>query len=979
MLLCVFNFDLWIGLERLLYLLDVAESRKPREKRSHPRRDDRARLQRLSTATGRFFFSFFLLLPLTLLSSPFRFNKKNFQPVDLAPLDDEFASASLHQEQPAAAQASSSSSSSTLPAFLTNLLDPSASVDLPPGPAAAALRLDNRELDKLVAALGRSRATWRRALMLHEWLLAAGHALDGRLATTLLRAASQHGAAVTALGLYDWMRSPVEEGGAALQPTVFTYTAAMRAALAGGLLDRALRVWDDAAAAGCAPDCRMATALVEVSARRGDTDRALAAYAAMRDAPRGSRLSPSVHAYTAAMRAAAEGGRPEAALAIWDDLEAARPAVRPTGHAYAAAISACAGAGDWRRAVRLFEAMLAQGIKPDVVSCTALVAALGGGGRADDAAAAVRWMLAAGVRPNVRTYTALLSAQAGARRWDLALDTLARMKGSTSALSSKGRLAAAAAAATSAPASPSDTAAAAAAAGATGVEPNAYTYSALIKAAGEQGQWRLAEAIFGELEREALGAREAQRAQERAVAAEVSATTTTKDRKATDASSPAPARFRSSIDVSRRDSMDVRSFNLAAQLAEQVLDGFASEGEEDEVEGDFTPPRSPVSPAPLSPSSNSSRSSSSSTTLSPSSSAAALSRYSWAAAAPASAAAAAADSSNPWGGGDESDELDDASRPLASASAAAAWSPVAAAPAASAATNANRPPALLNEVVCGALMAAHERAGRADDAVRVLSRAAALGVVPNAVMFNTALAALGRRGRFDEALALFEAMPFSPPDAVAHETLVAAAGVAGRPADAEAAFERLVAAGHAPRDYAFCGLIAAHSAAGDLQSALAVRERYAAAAAEAAAKARRQQQPASSTGAGLLGGVRSALSFTKQRPSAPPPSPAFAAVAGAAAGAAASALAQATPAKPSVHVYNALLAACERARAWDDAMLVAEGMRRDAVAPDADTARLLQAVGRGGVGAVEDAQLAAAALSAALAAAGGLLMRTGIF
>lgn len=825
--------------------------------------------------------------------------------------------------------------------------------------------------------------------MLHEWLLAAGHALDGRLATTLLRAASQHGAAVTALGLYDWMRAPVEEGGAALQPTVFTYTAAMRAALAGGLLDRALQVWDDAAAAGCAPDCRMATALVEVSARRGDTDRALAAYAAMRDAPRGSRLSPSVHAYTAAMRAAAEGGRPEAALAIWDDLEATRPAVRPTGHAFAAAISACAGAGDWRRAVRLFEAMLAQGVKPDVVSCTALVAALGGGGRADDAAAAVRWMLAAGVRPNVRTYTALLSAQAGARRWDLALDTLARMKGSSSSASGSGsgafsssrgggRLAAVAAAATAASpssTSSSDAAAAAAAAGATGVEPNAYTYSALIKAAGEQGQWRLAEAIFGELEAEALAAREAQRAQERAVAAEVSggseASASKDSRKAAAAAAPAPAAaaarnpLRSSIDASRRDSIDVRSFNLAAQLAEEVLDGFATEGDE-EGGGTSTPPCSPASPAPLSPASNSS-----SSTLSPSSSAAALSRYSWAAAAPASAAAAAADASNPWGGAGDDDD----------AGAAAAWSPAAAAPASAAiaapSPSTGRPPALLNEVVCGALMAAHERAGRADDAVRVLSRAAALGVAPNAVLFNTALAALGRRGRFDEALALFEAMPFSPPDAVAHETLVAAAGVAGRPADAEAAFERLLAAGHAPRDYAFCGLIAAHSAAGDLKSALAVRERYAAAAAEAAAKARRQQQQ-HAIGGGLLSGVRSALSFGK-RSSPASSSPAFAAVAGAAAGAAASAAALATPAVPSVHVYNALLAACERARAWDDAVTVAEGMRRDGVAPDADTARLLQAVGRGGVGAVEDAQLAAAALSAALAAAGGLLMRTGVF
>lgn len=53
--------------------------------------------------------------------------------------------------------------------------------------------LDNRELDKLVAALGRSKATWRRALLLHEWLLALGHAPDDRLCTTLMRVASQHG------------------------------------------------------------------------------------------------------------------------------------------------------------------------------------------------------------------------------------------------------------------------------------------------------------------------------------------------------------------------------------------------------------------------------------------------------------------------------------------------------------------------------------------------------------------------------------------------------------------------------------------------------------------------------------------------------------------------------------------------------------------------------------------------------------------
>lgn len=61
------------------------------------------------------------------------------------------------------------------------------------GRQVTAGKLDNRELDKLVGALGRSRATWRRALLLHEWLLGLGHAPDDRLCTTLIRVCAQHG------------------------------------------------------------------------------------------------------------------------------------------------------------------------------------------------------------------------------------------------------------------------------------------------------------------------------------------------------------------------------------------------------------------------------------------------------------------------------------------------------------------------------------------------------------------------------------------------------------------------------------------------------------------------------------------------------------------------------------------------------------------------------------------------------------------
>jgi pentatricopeptide repeat protein len=82
----------------------------------------------------------------------------------------------------------------------------------------------------------------------------------------LIRVCSEHGQSVTALSVYEWMKAPPSVGGAGLCPTVYTYTAAMRAALAAGLLDRALHVWEDAQAAKCPLDCRLCITYIEVRA-----------------------------------------------------------------------------------------------------------------------------------------------------------------------------------------------------------------------------------------------------------------------------------------------------------------------------------------------------------------------------------------------------------------------------------------------------------------------------------------------------------------------------------------------------------------------------------------------------------------------------------------------------------------------------------------------------------------------------------------
>lgn len=86
----------------------------------------------------------------------------------------------------------SSCCNQALPTELLQLADASAPVSLPPPHTVPPGTLDNRELDKLVGTLGRNKATWRRALVLSQWLQESGHVLDDRLCTTVSTSADEH-------------------------------------------------------------------------------------------------------------------------------------------------------------------------------------------------------------------------------------------------------------------------------------------------------------------------------------------------------------------------------------------------------------------------------------------------------------------------------------------------------------------------------------------------------------------------------------------------------------------------------------------------------------------------------------------------------------------------------------------------------------------------------------------------------------------
>ena len=75
-------------------------------------------------------------------------------------------------------------------------------------------------------------------------------------------------------------------------------------------------------------------------------------------------------------------------------------------------------------------------------------------------------------------------------------------------------------------------------------------------------------------------------------------------------------------------------------------------------------------------------------------------------------------------------------------------------------------------------------------------------------MYNTAISALGKATQWELAEKLFGEIP--EPDKISFETMIAAYGLAGQTSRAEMFFNAMLDAGFVPRDYAFCGLIAAY-------------------------------------------------------------------------------------------------------------------------------------------------------------------------
>mmetsp|Transcript_8498 Transcript_8498/g.24365 ORF Transcript_8498/g.24365 Transcript_8498/m.24365 type:complete len:757 (-) Transcript_8498:177-2447(-) len=635
-------------------------------------------------------------------------------------------------------------------------------VRLPAAEAVELVNFTNKNIDRLVSKLGKSRKLWRRVLVLHEWLLLVGHQPDNRLCTTIMHLCNFNGEPLRSLALYDWMQGMQAMGTPGPRPNVYTYTTAMRAALLARQPRKAIQIFQDSRENGCSVDTHLLCTAIEAHVRGGNADAALQMFEHYREL-----VKPSLQMYNVAMRAATLDNRGERALELWEELQSR--GVTPSLQTYTTAISACAALQDSEHAYLLYRQAIDSGLRADCRILTALIAALGSEYQWQRATKVLQYMLRNGITPSVYTYSAVISTMVICGELNSALRMLYKMQ-----IPAWG-----------------------------GVQPNAYIYSQLIKGLGRRGRFGDVKELFSSALEQA-GLDEMYRHCQAV------------------ASSRQPGGD-SDGDAFRSDPSE-----LGCALAHAQAEAH----HEPEADADAKPQPRPH----------------------------------WVEAA---------------AGGEVPSH-----RQL-----------------------------LVNEVVVGAMLSACERCGEWEEALALLrwvTSGSVPGVRTNTVMLNATLSALGKSGKWEEAQKEFEAHR-GICDRVSLETMVATYGLAGQVREAELMLREIIEGGEAPRDYAFCGIIAAYKATSSPRRALQVRHRM-----------RSLNVP------------------------------------------------------PSVHVYNELLALCERYEMWDKALELSQAMKREEVPPNRTTHDLLAIIGERGKQNVEEQQAAAAAWSAAAYFAGTLLLRTGV-
>lgn len=122
--------------------------------------------------------------------------------------------------------------------------------------------------------------------------------------------------------------------------------------------------------------------------------------------------------FTEAMSAHSRLGDADSALSLFQRMQ--KMGISPTVRAYTVAIRACATSHHWPVALSLMEDMRGEGLQPDTVACNALLAACDRGAQWEEALLLLEDMRRKGPTPDVITINSAISAAARAGRWQVA-------------------------------------------------------------------------------------------------------------------------------------------------------------------------------------------------------------------------------------------------------------------------------------------------------------------------------------------------------------------------------------------------------------------------------------------------------------------------------------------------------------------------------------------------------------------------------
>lgn len=186
----------------------------------------------------------------------------------------------------------------------------------PPKPVQTA-QLRNKDLDALVTAVSKSPGLGKRLPKLFQWLQDCDHSFDARLCTTFISAYVRSGSPVQGLELFHWMmaESRVNQ---ALHPTVHTFIAAMRAASAAEAFSQVNQIWKLSQQEHVSSDARLTSAYMAALFRVNKHSQVLQLFENLR----ARSAQAHAQAYVLAMRSMTKSGSPEAALELWEELQA---------------------------------------------------------------------------------------------------------------------------------------------------------------------------------------------------------------------------------------------------------------------------------------------------------------------------------------------------------------------------------------------------------------------------------------------------------------------------------------------------------------------------------------------------------------------------------------------------------------------------------------------------------------------------------